>query len=226
MLGSDWIHVDCTNFTQANDYGFRYSVNDFSGNEHSHQQQKVGHVVRGQYKVLLPDGRLQTVTYVADENGYRAKVDYTPARPGEATTAGIGGPPFEAQPPVLPPVRPPALPPVFFGRTSVELDPQAEQLAAVAAPSEITSETTSSTNTPSTSSTTTAPGIITRSNISVTQRAARRYFNSPALQDWVVRPSDPYYFRQGPGRMQYPSYYGAGSQLKFSAYPYAYTQHS
>lgn len=40
--------------------------------------------------VLLPDGRLQTVTYIADENGYRAKVEYSPARPGEATTAGIG----------------------------------------------------------------------------------------------------------------------------------------
>ena len=39
--------------------------------------------------MLLPDGRLQTVTYVADEAGYRAKVDYTPGRPGEATTAGL-----------------------------------------------------------------------------------------------------------------------------------------
>jgi len=45
--------------------------------------------MRGQYKVLLPDGRLQTVTYIADEAGYRAKVDYTPATPGEATTAGL-----------------------------------------------------------------------------------------------------------------------------------------
>lgn len=63
-------------------------MNDFAGNEHSHQQQRVGNTVTGQYKVLLPDGRLQTVTYIADENGYRAKVEYTPARPGEATTAG------------------------------------------------------------------------------------------------------------------------------------------
>ncbi|XP_057375034.1 uncharacterized protein LOC130695986 [Daphnia carinata] len=77
----------------ANDYGFRYAVNDFNGNEHSHQQRRVGNSVTGQYKVLLPDGRLQTVTYIADENGYRAKVDYTPGRPGEATTAGFGVPP-------------------------------------------------------------------------------------------------------------------------------------
>ena len=48
--------------------------------------------MKGQYKVLLPDGRLQTVTYVADEKGYRAKVDYTPAAPGAATTAGAGLP--------------------------------------------------------------------------------------------------------------------------------------
>ena len=39
--------------------------------------------------MLLPDGRLQTVTYIADEAGYRAKVDYTPATPGEATTANL-----------------------------------------------------------------------------------------------------------------------------------------
>jgi len=32
--------------------------------------------VTGAYSVLLPDGRNQVVTYVADENGYNAKVSY------------------------------------------------------------------------------------------------------------------------------------------------------
>ena len=70
----------------------------------------MGNAVTGQYKVLLPDGRLQTVTYIADENGYRAKVEYSPARPGEATTAGLGTPPI-VQPP-LPPLPPPPMKPL------------------------------------------------------------------------------------------------------------------
>jgi len=44
--------------------------------------------VTGAYSVLLPDGRNQVVTYVADENGYNAKVNYEgeviaqPSQPG------------------------------------------------------------------------------------------------------------------------------------------------
>ena len=35
-----------------------------------------GYLAQGQYFVSLPDGRLQTVTYHADTNGYVADVQY------------------------------------------------------------------------------------------------------------------------------------------------------
>ena len=44
-----------------------------------------GYLTQGQYFVTLPDGRLQTVTYHADENGYVADVTYT--NPGVAVAA-------------------------------------------------------------------------------------------------------------------------------------------
>ena len=105
------------------DYGFRYAVNDFKGNEHSHQQKRVGNSVTGQYKVLLPDGRLQTVTYIADENGYRAKVDYTPGRPGEAATAGLGvpPPPIPQAGPLRPPLPGPFNVPLFAAQKNAEM---------------------------------------------------------------------------------------------------------
>jgi hypothetical protein len=37
----------------------------------------IGYLATGQYFVSLPDGRLQTVTYHADANGYVADVQYT-----------------------------------------------------------------------------------------------------------------------------------------------------
>jgi hypothetical protein len=64
--------------THRNPYSFSYAVkDDYSNNDYGHEQKsdEKGHVT-GSYRVLLPDGRTQIVTYVADDNGYRADVKY------------------------------------------------------------------------------------------------------------------------------------------------------
>lgn len=62
-----------------------YEVKDAAtGNDFSHKQESDGKTVRGEYKVLLPDGRNQVVTYTADEGGYNAEVKYD----GEAQSGG------------------------------------------------------------------------------------------------------------------------------------------
>ncbi|EFX72277.1 hypothetical protein DAPPUDRAFT_326410 [Daphnia pulex] len=58
-------------------YSFDWAVKDEpSYNDYSHQQSSDGKVVTGSYRVVLPDGRTQIVTYKADENGYVADVKY------------------------------------------------------------------------------------------------------------------------------------------------------
>ncbi|KXJ79998.1 hypothetical protein RP20_CCG026968 [Aedes albopictus] len=59
-------------------YAFSYTVKDSaSGDDFSHtQQQQIDGAVKGSYKVQLPDGRMQIVKYIADNNGYRADVTY------------------------------------------------------------------------------------------------------------------------------------------------------
>ena len=47
-----------------------------SYNNYAHQSQSNGKVTTGSYNVALPDGRVQIVTYKADENGYVADVKY------------------------------------------------------------------------------------------------------------------------------------------------------
>ena len=46
------------------------------GNDYSHSQQSDGRVTTGEYRVLLPDTRVQIVRFTADENGYVADVTY------------------------------------------------------------------------------------------------------------------------------------------------------
>ncbi|XP_066965737.1 cuticle protein 8-like [Macrobrachium rosenbergii] len=59
-------------------YEFEYSVEDpYKGLEFGHNSESDGNVVTGEYHVLLPDGRTQTVSYTADHyNGYQAEVTY------------------------------------------------------------------------------------------------------------------------------------------------------
>lgn len=67
-----------------------YEVKDAAtGNDFSHRQESDGKTVKGEYKVLLPDGRNQVVTYTADDGGYNAEVKYD----GEVEpSTGSGGP--------------------------------------------------------------------------------------------------------------------------------------
>lgn len=58
-------------------YSFQYGVNDDAiGLDFGHKESSDGLVVTGTYYVLLPDGRMETVNYKADDNGYVAEVIY------------------------------------------------------------------------------------------------------------------------------------------------------
>ncbi|XP_069977407.1 pro-resilin-like [Penaeus vannamei] len=59
-------------------YDFSYAVNDpASANDFGHQEARDGDHTQGSYYVLLPDGRVQRVTYsVNGDSGYVAEVTY------------------------------------------------------------------------------------------------------------------------------------------------------
>lgn len=59
-------------------YSFDYGVKDhYSGANFGHTENSDGKAVKGSYTVALPDGRIQTVNYVADHyNGFQAEVTY------------------------------------------------------------------------------------------------------------------------------------------------------
>ncbi|XP_069363272.1 glycosyltransferase-like protein gnt13 isoform X1 [Maniola hyperantus] len=64
-------------YDQDQNYAFSYRVKDqTTGDDFSHKQQSVSGGTNGEYRVRLPDGRLQIVSYTADENGYKADVRY------------------------------------------------------------------------------------------------------------------------------------------------------
>ncbi|XP_037083753.1 pro-resilin-like, partial [Pollicipes pollicipes] len=58
-------------------YSFSYDVLDVRGNDFGAAEESNGEEVQGQYSVVLPDGRLQTVSYsVQGESGFVADVEY------------------------------------------------------------------------------------------------------------------------------------------------------
>ncbi|CAH1179346.1 unnamed protein product [Phaedon cochleariae] len=59
-------------------YEFGYQVkDDYTGTDYNRQESSDGNQVRGQYRVALPDGRTQIVTYWADwQSGFHADVKY------------------------------------------------------------------------------------------------------------------------------------------------------
>ncbi|XP_065345642.1 cuticle protein 7-like [Cloeon dipterum] len=71
-------------------FDFNYAVkDDYYGTDFAHNAVSDGDVVRGEYRVLLPDGRTQIVRYTADwKNGYNAEVTYegTASYPQPAAT--------------------------------------------------------------------------------------------------------------------------------------------
>ncbi|KAF4519693.1 hypothetical protein B566_EDAN003943 [Ephemera danica] len=80
----DTRHDDTYDEQIPKQYAFSYSVLDHhSGDDFSHAQQHDGHSTEGQYRVKLPDGRVQVVRYTADKGGYRAKVSYEPSTSAE-----------------------------------------------------------------------------------------------------------------------------------------------
>lgn len=58
-------------------YAFGYHVSDYkSGNNFGHTQTKNNKEIKGEYSILLPDGRIQITKYFADDSGFHADVSY------------------------------------------------------------------------------------------------------------------------------------------------------
>ena len=104
------LHVLLINYFsfQKRPYSFNYGVRDeLSGTDFQQNEERSGPVTRGSYKVALPDGRIQIVTYVADDSGYKATVTYegkaSYPKPSEYSyDANFHGVPVLPHPPPLP----------------------------------------------------------------------------------------------------------------------------
>lgn len=83
----------CKTLFQPQPYQFGYAVKDYhTGNDFKQQEHSDGNTVKGQYRVLLPDGRTQIVTYTADwQTGFHADVKYEGEAVYPSNNYGNGG---------------------------------------------------------------------------------------------------------------------------------------
>jgi hypothetical protein len=60
-------------------YAYNWAVkDDYSKNDYGQQEERNGDVTTGSYRVALPDGRIQTVTYsVSAYGGYQGQSQFT-----------------------------------------------------------------------------------------------------------------------------------------------------
>ena len=54
----------------------KLAVSHVPGDYHGHMEHTAGHLTKGEYKVALPDGRVQVVSYEADQAGFRPRISY------------------------------------------------------------------------------------------------------------------------------------------------------
>jgi hypothetical protein len=70
-------------------YEFSYEVNDpDSGNDFGHDESRQDEEAKGNYYVLLPDGRKQIVEYEANEEGYKPMIRYEDVQGGYPGSQG------------------------------------------------------------------------------------------------------------------------------------------
>ena len=83
-------------------FQYQFGVNDpeYSGAVFSHQENRENYDTKGEYRVNLPDGRVQIVTYSAGPGGYVADVTYegTAVYPTEFKEGYHPAPAYKAAP--------------------------------------------------------------------------------------------------------------------------------
>ncbi|XP_076037776.1 pro-resilin-like [Oratosquilla oratoria] len=94
---------------------FGYNVQDYEGNNFGHSENSDGNNVQGEYRVQLPDGRTQIVTYNADHSAgfvadvrFEGEAQYPAPSPSYSPPAPSYSPPAPSYSPPAPSYNPPS----------------------------------------------------------------------------------------------------------------------